>query len=207
MLTKLNPFTTPSSDGSQIVSLLQEFLYYQLKQPSSLLTSSSSNNPVYGPSRSPAGPLTPTLPPASSHLHPRIPSHYPFQSPQSHCAACKGCGGNYVPLNWTQSPRKPAIRTHFPLDLLLHSIADIPFGNLFPPLCILPHRISPTLPSLHPTTDLPTPSYASLKQLIRLESLPSWRSNPNVPEPYLFQPTLKPHPFTGLDRFLAGLIY
>jgi len=111
--------------------------------------------------------------------------------------------GSRLPLPWTQ-PRPPSKnRAHLRLDALPHSM-----------LFLLGRDGLEALPvtSQHLVTDFypkppPGRSYRQLKLKCKYLLMEEWDQAAPDPARYPFRPSLKPHPFMGLDKFTAGRLH
>jgi len=133
-----------------------------------------------------------------SVLTPSLHRHSP-----DHRSLSAGNAGSRLPLPWLQ-PRPPSKnRAHLPLDALPHSMLFLLGPDGHNPL---PVTSQPLLCVSYPE---PTPdrSYPQLK--LKCKNLLMKESDEAAPDParYPYQPSLKPHPFMGLDKFSAGRLY
>ena len=138
----------------------------------------------------------------------RLPSSFPFLSVfRAHDSSrhlTKGLSSVYLPLDWRSTVTTPPIRKHLPIDAMAHLI--IPLLEGLSPLPLVLHTPPP------PGTDIPPPqlmlkTYLALKSRARDALLADWATLHPAPEYYHYQPRLTPHPFMGLDKFVAGRIH
>jgi len=147
---------------------------------------------------------SPVVNPASARLYKDFPSQAHYCSPDRNCASCRGRNRNFVPLKWNQPLMKPTFHTHFALDLLLHLISLLPFVSHFPDSS---SNSTATGSPLDPPSQPKDPTYQSLGQAVRIQSLLDWSTLADTPSYYPIHPSVKPHLFTGLDCFSAGRIH
>ena len=104
------------------------------------------------------------------------------------------------PLPWN-SLTITRIRTPLPIDDLAHlALRYVPATGTFP--ARLPHLV----PSDFDPPDPPTITWPALRAKVALSLREEWVSRP-LPAYYLFTPSLLPHPFMWLPKFLAGQIH
>jgi len=145
----------------------------------------------------------PEINPAAARLPPSVqtPSLH-RHSPDLRALSTRNAGSR-LPLPWTQ-PRPPSKnRAHLPLDAVPHSM-----------LFLLGRDGLEALPvtSQHLVTDFyPEPprgrSYRQLKLKCKNLLMEEWDQAAPDPARYPFRPSLKPHPFMGLDKFTAGRLH
>jgi len=114
-----------------------------------------------------------------------------------------GNAGSRLPLPWTQ-PRPPTKnRAHLPLDALPHSMLFLlgPDG-----LSTLPVTSQHLLIDQYPAPP-PGRSYPQLKSQCKNLLIKEWEEAAPDPARYPYRPSLKPHPFMGLDKFSAGRLH
>ena len=104
------------------------------------------------------------------------------------------------PLPWN-ALTKTRIRTRLPLDDLAHlALPFTPATGNFP--LRLPHLV----PSDFDPPDPPSITWPAIRARVVLALKEEWDSRP-LPPYYPFTPSLGPHPFMGLPKFLAGRIH
>jgi len=111
--------------------------------------------------------------------------------------------GSRLPLPWTQ-PRPPSKnRAHLPLDALPHSMLFLLGQDGLDALLVTSQHL---LSDFYPEPP-PGHSYPQLK--LKCKNLPMEEWDKAAPDPvrYPFRPSLKPHPFMGLDKFTAGRLH
>ena len=135
----------------------------------------------------------------AARLPASFPAPYPFRAPDSLRPAKwrKPLAG---PLPWN-SLTTTRIRTRLPIDDLAHLVLRYaPATGTFP--VRLPHLV----PSDFDPPDPPTITWSALKAKVMLSLSEEWVSWP-LPAYYSFTPSLSPHPFMGLPKFLAGRLH
>ena len=143
----------------------------------------------------------PEINPAAGRLHKSVPNWSSFRSPQCHRSLLTKLNPAKRPLMWKTPQRN--IRKHLPIDEITHRILPLLEGRSSLPL-LNPHLV-PTLAV--PPPDPPPNSYTTMKKESRSILLRQWSTMAPPPAGYLFMPSLTPHPFMGLSKFLAGRIH
>jgi len=111
--------------------------------------------------------------------------------------------GSRLPLPWLQ-PRPPSKnRAHLPLDALPHSLLFLlgPDGHAPLPLA------SQHLLMDHYPEPPPGRSYPQLKLKCKNLLMKEWEEAAPDPARYPYRPSIKPHPFMGLDKFSADRLH
>lgn len=146
----------------------------------------------------------PTHNPESVRLPASFPSLSVFRAQDSSRHHTKGLSLVYLPLDWKTPVPSPPIRKHLPIDAMAHLIIPLMSG-----LSRLPLDLHAPLPagSNIPPPDLMRRTYVSLKPRARDLLAQEWDSMCPAPPYYTFQTSLSPHPFMGLDKFIAGRIH
>ena len=98
---------------------------------------------------------------------------------------------------------RSTIRKHLPIDEVTHRVLPLLEGRSSLPL--LNSELVPTLTV--PPPDPPSDSYATMKKESRSILLHPWSNLASPPPGYPYSPSLSPHPFMGLSKFLAGRIH
>jgi len=142
--------------------------------------------------------------PAGARLPPSFPSLSSFRAQDSNRHLTKGLSSVYLPLNWRTEVPSPPIRKHLPIDALAHLTLPLQEGLTRLPLVL--HALPP------PGTDIPPPdlmrkAYQALRALARRMLLQDWAEEDPTPLYYDYPPSLTPHPFMGLGKFVAGRIH
>ena len=136
---------------------------------------------------------------AAEQLPPDFPSPYRFRELET-LRTAKWRKPLTGPLPWKAST-KTRIRTRLPLDDLAHLVLPfVPLKGTFP------SRLSHLVPSDFPSPTEPSISWPLLKAKVRNVLLEEWAAIP-LPAYYPFAPSVVPHPFMGLPKFLAGRIH
>ena len=145
------------------------------------------------PEINPAAPrLPPTVQTPSLHRH----------SPDLRALSAKSAGSR-LPLPWIQPRPASKNRAHLPLDALPYSMMFLlgPDG-----LDVLPVTSQHLLSDFYPEPP-PGRSYPQLKLKCKNLLMEEWDKAAPDPARYRYQPSLKPHPFMGLDKFTAGRLH
>ena len=141
--------------------------------------------------------------PASACLCRSFPALLKARAPDSHRALCTRLAPNVMPLNWRTPLRSPPVRTHLPVDALVHLtiplLKDLSYAPLINSTFLL------DLPSLL-SDEVITNAYHTLKQRARSLMMDDWKSFP-LASYYPYPLRLSPHPFMGLGKFMAGRIH
>ena len=146
-------------------------------------------------------PSPPEINPAAGRLHRSVPNRSSFRSPQCHCSLLTKLNPAKRPRMWKTPQRN--IRKHLPIDEITHRVLPLLDGRSWFPL-LNPHLV-PTLSV--PPPDPPPDSYSTMKKESRSILLRQWSTMAPPPAGYPFSPSLTPHPFMGLSKFLAGRIH
>ena len=140
----------------------------------------------------------PEINPASARLHKSVPNRSSYRSPLCHRSLLVRLNPAHRPLMW-RTPQV-TIRKHLPIDEIAYRTLPLLKGRLFFPSHN--RQLVPTL-SVRPV-DSPSDSYTTLKKESRAVLLLQWRSLAPSPPGYPYPPSLTPHPFMGLPKFMAG---
>ena len=140
----------------------------------------------------------PEINPASDRLHKSVPNRSSYRSPLCHLSLLVKLNPALRPLRWRTS--RATICKHLPIDEIAHRtlplLKERPFFPLHNP------QLVPTLSVLQ--ADPPSDSYFTLKKESRAILLLHWTSLAHTPPDYTYLPSLAPHPYMGLAKFLAG---
>jgi len=145
----------------------------------------------------------PEINPAAARLPPSVQTPSLHRHSPDFRALSKKNPGSRLPLPWIQ-PRPPAKnRAHLPLDALPHTMLFLlgPDG-----LDALPVTSQHLLSDFDPEPP-PGRSYPQLKLKCKNLLMKEWDRAAPDPARYPFRPSLKPHPFMGLDKFTAGRLH
>ena len=143
----------------------------------------------------------PTHNPAAARLPASFPSLSSFRALDSSRHLTKGLSSYYLPLNWRTSVPSPPMRKHLPIDALAHLSIPLSEGlSRFPLVLKIP---SPPRENIPPPL-LMTRTYKALKVRSQLLMMSEWDSLHPPPDYYTYPCRLYPHPFMGLDKFIAG---
>ena len=156
---------------------------------------------AYGKSNFQISPPLPRLtrPPPSYTDH--SPTGLPSGPPQCHRSLLVKLNPAKCPFMW-KTPQKN-IHKDLPIDEITHRVLPLQESHSFLPL--LNPDLVPTL-TIHPPDPSPD-SYTTMKKEFRSILLRQWSTLAPSPPGYPFAPSLSPHPFMGLSKFLAGLIH
>jgi len=140
----------------------------------------------------------PEINPASARSHKSVLNHSSYRTLLCHHSLLVKLNPAYCPLMWKTPP--VTIRKHLLIDEITHRtlplLEDRPFFPLHNP------ELVPTLSV--PPVDLASDLYTALKKESRSILLLQWRTLAPPPPGYPYPPSLTPHPFMGLPKFLAG---
>jgi len=140
----------------------------------------------------------PEINPASARLHKSVPNRSSYRSPLCHRSLLVKLNPAYCPLMW-KTPQV-TIRKHLPIDEIAHRTLPLLKDRLF-----FPSHNRQLVPTLSiPPVDAPLDSYAALRKESRTILHRQWRSLAPPPPGYPYPPSLTPHPFMGLPKFMAG---
>jgi len=140
----------------------------------------------------------PEINPVSARLHKSFPNRSSYRSPLCHHSLLVKLNPAHRPL-MLRTPQV-TIRKHLPIDEIAHRALPLLKDRPFFPLHN--RQLVPTLSV--PLGDSPSNSYTALKKESRAILLLQWRSLAPPPPGYPYPPSLTPHPFMGLPKFLAG---
>jgi len=145
----------------------------------------------------------PEINPATARLPPSVqtPSRY-RHSPDHRSLSAKNAGSR-LPLPWLQARPPSKNRAHLPLDALPHSMLFILGRGGFEPLQVT----SQHLLCQHYPAPPPGRSYPHLKLQCRSLLIKEWEESAPDPARYPYRPSIKPHPFMGLNKFTAGRLH
>jgi len=145
----------------------------------------------------------PEINPATARLPPSVQTPSLHRHSPDHRALSARNAGSRLPLPWLQARPPSKNRAHLPVDALPHSMLFI----------LGPQGLSPLpVTSQHLLTDhypeaAPGRSYPQLKLKCKNLLMEEWdKAAPDLAR-YAYPPSLKPHPFMGLDKFSAGRIH
>jgi hypothetical protein len=142
----------------------------------------------------------PEINPAAARLPSSFPSASATRAPDSNRALSTGLKGNAYPLLWKTPRPSPAVRSHLPIDGIAHSIARIAAKGTLPGLNR--HLVPGAINNLSSSQQ-----YSLLKSATRSLLSQDWALQAPPPPYYPYPPPEAPHPFMGLERFLAGRIH
>jgi len=141
----------------------------------------------------------PEINPATARLPPSVqtPSLH-RHSPDPRVLSARKAGSR-LPLPWLQA--RPALknRAHLPLDTLPHSMLFLLGPDGLSPLPVTSQHLLLD----HNPEPAPGRSYPQLKLQCKSLLMTEWEEAAPDPTRYPYPPSLKPHPFMGLDKFSA----
>ena len=146
----------------------------------------------------------PTYNPAAARLPASFPSMSTFRALDSSRHLTKGLSSFYLPLDWRTPVPSPPMRKHLPIDALAHLTISLSDGLSQFPLVL---RIPPPAGENIPPPLLMARVYKALKERSQLHMLDEWETLHPAPDYYKYPCRLNPHPFMGLDKFIAGRLY
>src|SRR6195952_5169352 len=127
-----------------------------------------------------------------------------FRAQDSSRHLTKGLSSVYLPLDWRTPVPAPPIRKHLPKDALAHLMLPLSDGlSRFPLILHAP----PPAGSKIPPAQLMARTYHALRRKPQALLLEDWASAAPTPVYYPYPRRLSPHPFMGLDKFVAGRIH
>ena len=141
--------------------------------------------------------------PASARLCRSFPALLKTRAPDFHPALWTRLASKVMPLNWETALPSPPVRTHSPVDALVHLTLPLLEGLPFALLII--STLLPDLPAL-PCDEIMTNAYWALKRRAQTLMMEHWCSLP-LPDYYPYPLCLLPHQFMGLGKFMAGHIH
>ena len=110
----------------------------------------------------------------------------------------------YLPLDWRTKVPSPPVKKHLPVDALAHLTLPLQEGlSRLPPIL---HTLPPPGTNI-PPPDLMRKTYKELRARPRHMLVQDWAEEDPTPPYYEYPPTLSPHPFMGLGKFVARRIH
>jgi len=146
----------------------------------------------------------PNANPASARLPQSFPSLSSFRAQDSSRHLTKGLSSLYLPHNWRTRVPSPPIRKHLPINTLAHLTLPLQGGLTNPPLVL--HAPPPHWTNIPPPA-LMRRTYQALRARAKNMLLQDWVADDPTPPYYEYPPSLSPHPFMGLGKFVAGTIH
>jgi len=145
----------------------------------------------------------PEIKPATARLPPSMQTPSLHRHPTDHRVLSARNAGSRLPLPWIQ-PRPPSKnRAHLPLDALPHSMLFLLGADGHDRLPVTSQHL---LCHFYPEPPQGR-SYPQLKLRCQNLLLEEWNKAAPDPARYPYRPSLKPHPFMGLDKFSAGRLH
>jgi len=146
-------------------------------------------------------------PPYANSASARLPSSFhslsSIRAQDSSRHVTKGLSSVYLPLDWQTKVPSPPLRKHLPIDALAHLTLPLQEGLTYLPL--VQHNSPPPGTNI-PPPDLMRRTYRALQAQTRHMLLQDWATEDPTPPYYNYPPSLTPHPFMGLGKFVAGRI-
>jgi len=147
-------------------------------------------------------------PPYANSASARLPQSFPslssFRAHDSSRHLTIGLSSVYLPLSWKTKPPSPPIRKHLPIDALAH--LTLPLQEGLTQLLLVLHAPPPPRANI-PPPELMKKTYQVLRPHARNMLLQDWVTDAPTPPYYDFPPSLTPHSFMGLAKFVAGRIH
>ena len=116
----------------------------------------------------------------------------------------RGLTSVYLPLDWKSAIPSLSLRQHLPIDALAH--LTVPLADRLSRFLLILKTPLPPGADIPPTA-LMNKTYAALRQTARRLLLDRLAKDFPAPAYYLHSPRPTPHPFMGLDKFIAGRIH
>ena len=145
----------------------------------------------------------PEINPATARLPPSVPTPSSHPHSPDHRTLCRGNPGARLPLQWRKHRPPAKNRTHLPLDALPHSMLFLLGPDGLDPLPVTSQDL---LINNYPAPP-PFRSYPQLKLKFQNLLMQEWDRTAPDPARYPYRPSLRPHPFMGLDKFSAGRLH
>ena len=146
----------------------------------------------------------PTHNPAAARLPSTFPSLSFSRALDSSRPLTKGLSSYYLPLNWRTPVPSPPMRKHLPIDALAHLTIPLSEGLSRFPLVL---KVPPPPGENIPPPLLMARTYEALKVRSQSLMMSEWDSSHPPPEYYVYPCRLDPHPFMGLNKFIAGRLH
>ena len=143
----------------------------------------------------------PTHNPAAARLPPAFPSLSSYRALDSTRYLTKGLSSYYLRLNWRTPVPSPPMRKPLPIDAVAHLTIPLSEGLSRFPLVL---KTPPPPGENIPPPLLMARTYKALKVHSQLLMLEEWNSLHPPRDYYGYPHRLEPHPFMGLDQFIAG---
>ena len=143
----------------------------------------------------------PEINPVAARLHKSVPNRFQYRSPDCHRHLLVRLNPAKRPLMWKTPERN--IRKHLLIDEITHRI--LPLLATRKALPLINAHLVPILEL--PAPDPPADSFISLKSESRAILLRQWITLAPPPPGHPYRPSLTPHAFMGLSKFLAGRIH
>jgi len=145
----------------------------------------------------------PEINPAAARLPPSLQTPSLHRHSPDHRALSARNAGSRLPLPWLQARPPSKNRAHLPLDALPHSMLFLLGPDGQAPLPVTSqHLLTDQYPGPPPGR-----SYARLKLECKNLLMKEWDEAAPDPARYPYRPSLRPHPFMGLDKFSAGRLH
>ena len=145
----------------------------------------------------------PEINPATARLPPSVQTPFLHSHSPDHRVLSARNAGSSLPLAWVQARPPSKNRAHLPFDALPHSMLFLLGPDGLDPLPVTSQHLLID----HYPEPAPGRSYPQLKLKCKNLLMDEWDKAAPDPARYPFRPSLKPHPFMGLDKFLAGRLH
>jgi len=146
----------------------------------------------------------PNANPAAARLPQSFPSLSSFRAQDTSRHLTIGLSSVYLPLSWRTEVPSPSIRKHLPVDAMAHLTLPLLEGLTHLPLVL--HAPPPPGTNI-PPPDLMRRTYQALRARARNMLIQDWSNDDPTPPYYEYPPSLSPHPFMGLGKFVAGRVH
>jgi len=141
--------------------------------------------------------------PATGRLPPSVQTPSLHRHSPDHRVLSARNAGSRLPLPWLQARPPSKNRAHLPLDAPPPSMLFLlcPDG-LCPLLVTSQHLLIDHYPEPRPGRSYPQPKLQCRSLLLK-----EWKESAPDPARYPYRPSLKPHPFMGLDKCSVGRLH
>ena len=167
-----------------------------------------THQPLLPPPLPPCCPLNSIPPTDPQPRHSQAPAYFPsmtiFRALYSSRHLTKGLSSYYLPLDWRAPVPSSPMYKHLSINAVTHLTIPLSKGLSRFPLVL---NIPPTARKNIPPPLLMALTHKALKAHFQLGMLTEWESLHPSPDYYIYPCRLDPHPFLGLDKFIAGRLH